>query len=92
MSEVQLSRQTLTKTIVTLNDNVIGYFTTSGLGGAVHVGHVRSIEITANRKGKSALTIRTELLTFMKSEEIDDDQLEKARAWVAEVQRGMGSG
>ncbi len=91
MIEVQLSKQTLTKVIVTFYANTIGYFTASGFAGGMHVGHIKSIEITTNKKGKHALFINSELLTFINNEEIDDNQLAKASEWVAAVQRAIQS-
>jgi len=91
MSDVQLSRQSLTRAIVTFNANTIGYFTASGFAGGMHVGHIKSIQVTANNKGKHALSIDSELLTFINNERIDDAQLDKAREWVAEVQRALQS-
>jgi len=50
MSEAQLSRKSLTKAIVTFNANTIGYFTASGFAGGMHVGHIKSIQISTNKK------------------------------------------
>ena len=90
MPEVQLSKRTLTKPIVTLDANTIGYYTPSGFAGGLHVGHIKAIGITTDNRGKHTLRIETELMTFMK-EDIDENQVEKAREWVADVQRAIQS-
>ena len=91
MSEAQLA-QNIHKTIITLYANMIQYFyaTEKNGGRSMHVGHIKSIEITTNKKGKRALLITTELFTFL-DHEVDDKALDKVKEWVAEVQRAMQS-
>jgi len=92
MIEVQLSKKDMNKTILTLNANVISHFTATPPAGArsIHVGHIKSIEITTNKKGKHALVTTTEHFTTL-NEEVDDQQLDKVKEWIAEVQRAMQS-
>jgi len=91
MVEVRLT-QNIHKTIVTLNANMIQYFyaTEKNGGRSMHVGHIKSIEITTDKKGKHKLLITTELFTFL-DHEVDDTALEKVKELVAEVQRAMQS-
>ena len=91
MIEVQLS-QNIHKTIVTFHANIVQYFyaTEKNGGRSVHVGHIKSIEIKTNNKGKSALLITTQLFTFL-DHEIDDQALDKVKELVDEVQRAMQS-
>jgi len=97
MIEVQLSRQSLEKLIVTFDANVVRYFsvtnvrTSSSSSGRIHVGHIKSIEITTNRKGKPALLITTKFNAPFSNDEVDDDALDKVKALVAEVQQAMQS-
>ena len=90
MIEAQLSKQNFEKTIVTLNANIIEYFQAMNHDNSrsMHVGHITSIEITANKK----LLIKTYggKATFLNAE-IDDKQLDKVKEFVAEVQRAMQS-
>ena len=91
MIEVQLSKQGF-KTIVALYANVVEYFIVPGQGGgeSTHVGHIKSIEITTDGKGRHNLVIVDESRTFLDGR-VDDDQLTKVREWIAEVQRSMQS-
>ena len=97
MIEVQLSRQNQEKLIVTFDANVVRYFsvmdvrTSSGGSGRIHVGHIKSIEIATNRKGKPALLITTKFNAPFSNDEIDNEALDKVRELVAEVQRAMQS-
>ena len=65
MIEVQLSKQNSEKLIVTFDANVVRYFsvinvrTSSSASVRIHVGHIKSIELTTNKKGKPALVITT---------------------------------
>jgi len=91
MIEVQLS-QNIHKTIVTFHANMIQYFyaTEKNGGRSVHVGHIKSIEITTNKNGKHALLITTQLFTFL-DHEVEDQALDKVKELVVEVQRAMQS-
>lgn len=97
MIEVQLSRQNSEKLIVTFDANVVRYFsvidvrTSSSGSGRIHVGHIKSIEITTNRKGKPALLITTKFNAPFSNDEVDDEALDKVKELVAEVQRAMQS-
>ena len=57
MIDVQLSRKNTSKTIVTLYGNIIEYFSALNYDGgrSIHVGHLTSIGITTNKKGKHEL-------------------------------------
>ena len=91
MIEAQLS-QDVHKTIVTFYANIIAYFyaTEKNGGRSMHVGHIKSIGIAINKKGKHALLITTEYFTFL-DHEVDDQALDKVKELVAEVQRAMQS-
>lgn len=97
MIEVQLSKTSQEKLIVTFDANVVRYFsvtnvrTSSSANGRIHVGHIKSIEITTNPKGKHALLITTKFNAKFSSDEVDDEALGKVKKLVAEVQRAMQS-
>ena len=97
MIEVQLSKQSMEKMIVTFDANVVRYFsvldvrTSSGASGRIHVGHIKSIEIKTNKKGKPALLITTKFDAPFSNDEIDPEMLEKVKDLVAEVQRAIQS-
>ena len=95
MIEVQLSKQSSEKLIVTFAANVVRYYsvydvrTTTGPSGKIHVGHIKSIEITTNRKGKPALLITTKFNAPFSNDGIDPEALDKVKELVAEVQGAM---
>jgi hypothetical protein len=95
--EVQLSKQNSEKLIVTFDANVVRYFsvinvrTSSSASGRIHVGHIKSIELTTNKKGKPALVITTNFNATFSNDEVDDDAVDKVRGLVAEVQHAMQS-
>ena len=95
MIEVQLSKQSSEKLIVTFDANVVRYYsvfdvrTTTGPSGKIHVGHIKSIEIKTNKKGNPALLITTKFNAPFSNDEIDPDMLEKVKVLVAEVQGAM---
>ena|SRR3972149_5314451 len=95
--EVQLSKQNSEKLIVTFDADVVRYFsvlnvrTSSSPSGRIHVGHIKSIEVTTNKKGKSALLITTKFNAPFSNDEVDDEALDKVKELVAEVQRAMQS-
>ena len=92
MIEAQLSKTTSQKRIVTLYANVIEHFSAveqSG-GKSMHVGHIKSIEITTDKKGKHTLTITSPHISFL-NDQVDDAQLDKVKEWIVEVQRAMKS-
>jgi hypothetical protein len=96
MIDVQLSKHNSSKTIVTLYGNIIEYFSALNYDGgrSVHVGHLTSIGITRNKKGKYELSItdkRNREFLHNPVNEVDDEALEKVSALVAEVQRAMQS-
>ena len=95
--EVQLSKQNSEKLIVTFDANVVRYFSvmnvrgSSSANGRIHVGHIKSIEISTNPKGKHALVIITKFDAKFSNDEVDDEALDKVKELVAEVQRAMQS-
>lgn len=95
MIEVQLSKQSSEKLIVTFEANVVRYYsvldvrTSSSASGKIHAGHIQSIEIKANRKGKPALLITTKFNATFSNDEIDPEALEKVKELVAEVQAAL---
>ena len=97
MIEVQLSKRNSEQLIVTFDANVVRYFsvmnvrTSSSSSGRIHVGHIKSIELTTNTKGKPALLITTKFNAPFSNDEVDDDALDKVRELVAEVQQAMQS-
>jgi hypothetical protein len=94
MFEAQLSRSSQDKPIVTLDGNIVGYFmATSRTGGRnMHVGHIKSIEVTTDKKGKHSLVIISNSLdvTFL-DEYVDDELVGKVTEWVGEVRGAIQS-
>ncbi len=96
MIEVQLSKKNSSKTIVTLYGNIIEYFSALNYDGgrSIHVGHLTSIGITTNKKGKHELSItdaRNREFLHNPVNEVDDEALEKVKELIAEVQRARQS-
>ncbi|MBC7878533.1 MAG: hypothetical protein H7Y59_15285 [Anaerolineales bacterium] len=95
MIEVQLSKSSQEKIIVTFDTNVVNYFsvtnvrTSTSASGRIHVGHIKSIEITTNKKGKPVLLLTTKFNATFSNDEIDVEVLDKVKDLVAEVQRAM---
>jgi len=95
MIEVQLSKMSQEKIIVTFDANVVNYFsvtnvrTSTSASGRIHVGHIKSIEITTNKKGKPALLLTTKFNAAFSNDEIDVEALDKVKDLVAQVQRAM---
>lgn len=88
MNEVLLN-DTPRKTIVTFHANTIEFFSLlSNTGGAsFHIGHLKSVELSADKKGKNWLAVKTELQTM--EYEVSDKAMVKAKELVAEVQDAM---
>jgi tRNA(Phe) wybutosine-synthesizing methylase Tyw3 len=95
MIEVQLSKQDQEQLIVTFDANVLNYYsvmnvrTTSSASGRIHVGHIQSIEITTNNKGKPVLVVMTKFGVRFSRDEVEAQAVDKVRALVADVQRAM---
>ena len=91
MIEVQLSSQDVRKIIVTFHANSLKYFDalSNGGGESFHVGHIKSIEITTDKKGRNIFVMTTEHRT--RGYEVDDRALGKLKALIAEVQKAMKS-
>jgi hypothetical protein len=95
MIEVQLSKQSLEKLIVSFDGTVLRYYSvldvrssTSG-SGRIHVGHIKSIELTQNKKGKQVLRVVSHFDAKFSQDEVDEAAIPKVLALVAEVQRAM---
>jgi len=96
MIEVQLSKKNSSKTIITLYGNIIEYFSALNYDGgrSIHVGHLTSIGIVPNKKGKHELSItdaRNRAFLHNPVNEVDDEALEKVKELIAEVQRARQS-
>ena len=91
MIEVQLFTQSHEKTILTFDNNVLEYFWGNVNGETIrfHVGQIKSIEITTDKKGKHTLVMATKFHT--RTEDVADKALGKTKELVAEVQRAMQS-
>ena len=88
MNEVLLN-DTPRKTIVTFHANTIEFFSLlSNTGGAsFHIGHLKSIEISADKKGKNWLVVKTELQPL--EYEVSNKAMAKAKELVAAVKEAM---
>jgi hypothetical protein len=95
MIEVQLSKHSTEKLIVSFDGNVLRYFSVLDVrssvsaSGRIHAGHIKSIEIKTNKKGKQVLLVMTKFDARFSQDEVDVEALDKVKALVAEVQRAM---
>ena len=90
MNEVELN-QSLLRPIVRLHANTLEFFhANNGEQKSFHVRHIKSIEITADRKGKHKLVTTAGWGTF--TEDVDDEVLADLKKLVAEVQQAMKAG
>jgi len=89
MLEVQISKSGMTKIIVTFHANTLEYFyaTATNGGRSFHVGHIKTLEIVADKKGRHFLHMETEHNKF--DDEVEEGALPKARELVAAVQEAM---
>ena len=89
MMEVQLSTQSFTKPIVTYHAHTVEFFySTANSGGrSFHVGHIKSFELTTDRKGRYELVLTTEHHTL--KHDVDEEVIVKVRDLIAEVQQAM---
>jgi len=88
MHEVLLN-QSAKKPIVTFHANTLEYFSllsTDG-GASFHIGHLKSIEIATDKKGKHTLVTKTESQTL--ETEVSEQALPKAKELVDAVQEAM---
>ena len=96
MIEVQLSKNSQEKLIVTFDANVVRYFsvievrTSERSSGRIHVGHIQSIE-TTTKNGKSYLTIINKFGAKFSSDAVDAEALGKVNELVAQVRHAMQS-
>ena len=91
MIEVQLNTQSMQKPIVTFHANTVVFFYATANGGekSFHVGHIQSIELTADNKGKRKLVLKTDFHTV--TEDVDERAGARAQELVAAVQTAMKS-
>jgi len=89
MLEVQISKQSFTKPIVTFHANTVEFFySTANSGGrSFHVGHIKSLEVTTDKKGKYELVLTTEHHTIR--HDVDEEAVPRLRELVAAVQQVM---
>jgi hypothetical protein len=89
MLEVQLSTRSFTKPIVTYHAHTVEFFySTANSGGrSFHVGHIKTFELTVDRKGKYELVLTTEHHTLR--HDVDEEVISKVRELVADVQQGI---
>ncbi len=88
MHEVQLN-QSERKPIITFHANTLEYFSTMANegGSSFHVGHLKSIEITTDKKGKHWLVAKLPVQTI--ETEVSEQALAKVKELVAAVQEAM---
>jgi hypothetical protein len=89
MLEVQISKSGMTKVIVTFHANTLEYFyaTSNGGGKSFHVGHIKSIELVTNKKGKHLLHMETEYHKI--DDEVEERAIPKIKELIAAVQEAM---
>jgi hypothetical protein len=89
MIEVRLSPDSFEQTILTFDGRVLEVFhlTSDADSQRLHTGHIRSIELAPDRKGRQMLEIRTEYHKFR--EPVSDAALPKTRELVDAVQRAI---
>jgi hypothetical protein len=93
--EVQLSKHSQEKLIVTFDGSVVRYFSVMDIrstsnGGGIHVGHIQSIE-TTTRNGKHALLVNTKFGVKFSNDSVDAEALGKVNELVAQVRQAMQS-
>lgn len=89
MLEVQLSTQSFTKPIVTFHANTVEFFySTANSGGrSFHVGHIKTFDLTIDKKGKYELVLTTEHHTLR--HDVDEEAITRVRELVAAVQQAI---
>ncbi len=97
MLEVQLSKHSQEKLIVTFDGSVLRYFSvmdvrtsSNNSSGRLHVGHIQSIE-TTTRNGKHALLVNTKFGVKFSNDSVDAEALSKVNELVAQVRQAMQS-
>ena len=88
MHEVLLN-QSASKPIVTFHANTLEYFSlTSQTGGfSYYIGHIKSIEIITDKKGRYTLVTKTDTRTI--ETDVSEQALAKAKELVAAVQEAI---
>ena len=88
MHEVLLN-QSERKPIVTFHANTLEFFSTMSKegGSSFHVGHLKSVEITTDKKGKHWLVVKLPVQAI--ETEVSEEALSKAKELVAAVQDAM---
>jgi hypothetical protein len=91
MLEVQISKSGMTKIIVTFHANTLEYFyaTATNGGRSFHVGHIKTLEIVTDKKGRHFLHMETEHNKF--DDEVEQLALPKTRVLVSAAQEAMRS-
>lgn len=89
MVEVQLNTQSIQKPIITFHANTVQFFyaTANGAEKSFHVWHIKSIELTADNKGRRKLILKTDFHTI--TEDVDERAVSKVQELVAAVQAAM---
>jgi hypothetical protein len=89
MVEVQLSKQSFTKPIVSFHANTVEFFySTANSGGrSFHVGHIKTFELTVDKRGKYELVLTTEHHTI--SHDVDEEAVVRVRDLVTAVQQAL---
>lgn len=89
MIEVRLSNASLQKPILAFDGRVLEVFWVTSNEGSerYHAGHIQSIQLALNNKGRHILEWKTEFHGF--KEEVSEEALPKAEQLVAEVQKAM---
>ena len=84
-----LLNQSAPKPIVTFHTNTLEYFLLLSISGGTsfHVGHIKSIEVGKDKKGRNTLITKTETQTI--EIEVSEQALPKAKELVASVQEAM---
>ena len=89
MLEVQLSTRSFTKPIVTYHAHTVEFFysTVNSGGRSFHLGHIKTFELTVDKKGRYELVLTTEHHTLR--HDVDEEAISKVRELVAEVQQAL---
>lgn len=89
MIEIRLSPQSFTNPIVTFHANTVEFFySTSNDGGrSFHVGHIKTFELIADKKGKHELVLRTEHHTL--KHDVDENMVPRVKELIVEVQQAI---
>ena len=93
MIELQLSTKSISKPIVVFDGHVLEFFYDDLNHGSrrVHVGHIRSIEITPVTRGKEKYSLQVKGEYVLVITDVSEAVLPKAQEMVTAIQQALAS-